>query len=90
MDFYRTIWDAISDRPFTYTIRQWSQQYPVLNRLLAYTACLLIVAGQILLPWHFGLWAIPFVLAADGAFIAIGHLYWDSLGPNIKHEDDFR
>lgn len=90
MDFYRILWHDICrlGRPFTYTIREWSRQHPVLVRLLAYTACLLMVAGQILLPWRFGFWAVPFVLAADGVFIIIGHLYWDTLGPFIKHEQD--
>jgi len=92
MDFYRVLWHDICrvGRPFTYVMREWSQQHPILMRLLSYSILLSLVLGQILLSWHFGLWAIPFVLAADGVFILTGHTVWDTVGEYILHDDDFR
>ncbi len=83
---YGLLWKNTTRRPWTYVMRQWSQQNRTLRGILS-----AIWVG-------FALWANmvadDWLRLGTGVMLLIGagvwsHLYWDTKGAHVKHPPDF-
>lgn len=81
---YRFLWEHTFGRPWTYVIREWAHENP----LKATALVPLFVAVFIVAQWKFN--RLYVIIPCDLLFFLLGHLFWDTVGPYIKKQRDFK